>query len=194
MKYLLILPFILVMMASKAQLPSKPEDIAPLLIGEKIPNLSLTTAFGKAVTTQVLFSKPTVLVFYRGGWCPFCTKQLAALATLQDSILALGYQIVAVSTDDTTHLQKTIEQKQLGYTLIADANGSFARAVGIAFELPQKYQALVQNSSGHANTGFLPVPTVYVVNANGEIEFLYSNPDYKKRISEKLLLAVLQSL
>ena len=44
------------------------------------------------------------------------------------------------------------------------------------------------------NPGFLPVPTVYVLNEKQEIEFLYINPNYSKRLEGNVLLAVLKAL
>ena len=60
-----------------AQLPEKAEDISPLLIGETLPNGTFQNAEGNTVQlNEILTEKPTVLVFYRGGWCPYCNLQL----------------------------------------------------------------------------------------------------------------------
>jgi peroxiredoxin len=44
------------------------------------------------------------------------------------------------------------------------------------------------------NKGFLPVPSVFVVDKAGEILFEYINPNYKKRLNGDLLMAVLKTL
>ena len=76
---------------AKAQIPEKPEDISPLLIGESIPDVTLWDAENQAISlAAILKAKPTVLVFYRGGWCPFCNVQLSSLARSQEEILKLG--------------------------------------------------------------------------------------------------------
>ena len=61
---------------SSAQIAEKAEDISPLLIGEKIPKQDLISVDNKAVSTSEIFSKKTVLIIYRGGWCPYCNSQL----------------------------------------------------------------------------------------------------------------------
>ncbi|NIM61259.1 MAG: hypothetical protein GTN89_05345 [Acidobacteria bacterium] len=46
-----------------------PDKIRPLLIGATVPSTKLVAADGQAVDlAAVLSRKPTVVVFYRGGW------------------------------------------------------------------------------------------------------------------------------
>lgn len=179
----------------KAQLPEKPEDVSPLLIGETIPNEQVGTMDGKTVALHdLLKDKPTVLIFYRGGWCPFCNTHLAEVGQAEEEILKLGYQILAVSPDDMAHLQKTDEKNKLNYQLLSDSKGTLTKASGLAFKAPERYsKMLVEHSSGD-NTGFLPVPAVFVLNTKGEILFEYINPNYKVRMPGDLLMAALKSL
>ncbi len=177
-----------------AQLPKQAEDISPLLIGEKIPVVSLQTIQNQAVETKNIFNKPTVLVVYRGGWCPYCNTHLAALGESEAEILKLGYQIVAVSPDSPENLKASAEKNKLAYQLLSDSKGLLIKALGIAFEAPENYKKIIQKSSNGENENFLPAPAVFVVNSESEIEFLFISPNFKKRISKDLLLAVLGSL
>ncbi|MRX38867.1 redoxin domain-containing protein [Flavobacterium sp. LC2016-23] len=170
-------------------------DIAPLLIGEKIPNSTLKSPDNAAVSLSELISKKkTVLVFYRGGWCPYCNLHLAALAEAEKQILDLGYQIVAVSPDSPENLKITAEKDKVKYTLLSDADGALIKEFGIAFEAPENYKSVINVHSNGMNTNFLPVPSVFVVNTNGDILFEYVSPDFKQRISAELLVSVLKTL
>ena len=80
------------------------------------------------------------------------------------------------------------------YQLYSDSEGNFSKSIGIAFAAPEKYGKMLGKYSDEKNTNFLPVPTVYVTNEKGEIEFMYINPDYKSRLKGDLLLAVLKNL
>jgi len=63
-----------------AQVPKNAEDISPLLVGESIPDAMLLDYKGNQVAlNSIIKNKPTVLVFYRGGWCPYCNMQLGGL-------------------------------------------------------------------------------------------------------------------
>jgi peroxiredoxin len=176
---------------SFAQIADKAENISPLLIGEKIPNVVLHDANGKEVKTKEIFANKTVVVVYRGGWCPYCNSQLADMQEIEKDIISLGYQVVAISPDAPSFLKQTLDKKELNYKLYSDSEGVFSQAVGIAFA--REKPKLDKYSKGK-NPGFLPVPTVYVLNDKQEIEFMYINPNYGTRLKGDVLLAVLKSL
>lgn len=57
------------MRQSIRQLPASAKDICPILIGAKIPKLTLTTVKGSPFALNAAITeKPTVLIFYRGHW------------------------------------------------------------------------------------------------------------------------------
>ena len=95
-----------------SQIADIPENISPLLIGEKIPNISLRDVDGNEIKTNKIISKKTVLVFYRGGWCPYCNSQLADMQEIENQIIDLGYQVIAISPDAPSFLKQT-EDKNL---------------------------------------------------------------------------------
>ena len=73
------------------------ESAQPLQRGASAPAVKLTAVDGSVVDLGEAFAaKPTILVFYRGSWCPYCNKQLAALSEAQEELQKLGYQILAV--------------------------------------------------------------------------------------------------
>jgi peroxiredoxin len=191
MKNIIKIAVLLFSVVSFAQIADKAENVSPLLIGEKIPNVVLHDANGKEVKTNDVLAKKTVLVVYRGGWCPYCNSQLADMQEIENEIIALGYQVVAISPDAPSFLKQTLDKKELHYKLYSDSEGVFSQAVGIAFvrEKPK----LDKYSEGK-NPGFLPVPTVYVLNDKQEIEFMYINPSYGTRLKGDVLLAVLKAL
>ena len=178
-----------------ANIPQLASDVSPLLIGEKTPDLSVQNTSNDEVRIQALFGiKPTVLIFYRGGWCPYCNLHLAELQGIEQEILKEGYQIVAISPDSPENLKKSIEKNKIDYQLFSDANMELSRAFGIAFAVSEASKERLNISSGGKNPGMLPVPSVFVVNQKGDILFEYINPDYKMRLKGNLLLAVLKEL
>lgn len=188
--------FFSILLSAQIELPKTALEIIPLLIGQKIPNLSLKSADNSDVNLSDLFvKKKTILVFYRGGWCPYCNLHLAALGESEKELLELGYQIIAVSPDSPSKLKVTDEKNKLNYVLLSDSNGALARAVGIAFQAPSNYKTIVTEGSDGANTAlFLPVPSVFIVDVTGVIQFEHITPDYKHRISNDLLIAAAKSL
>ncbi len=138
--------------------------------------------------------KPSVIVFYRGGWCPYCNLHLSELQTIEADVIKAGYQIIAISPDSPESLQASISKNKLSYLLLSDFHTEASRGFGLAFQAPERYAAMLSKASADQNKNVLPVPAVFVINPAGEILFEHINPDYKQRLKGSLLLAVLKEL
>jgi peroxiredoxin len=192
---LLLFGLILIGLSIRAQIPDKAEDISPLLIGEMIPDVVLKAPDASDHSlSDILSEKPTVILVYRGGWCPYCNVHLADMQGAESEIIELGYQIVAISPDSPENLQLTGEKNKLNYRLFSDGDGTFMKALGIAFKAPDRNIEKLKKNSAGLNEGYLPVPSVFVVDTSGIIEFEYINPTYKTRLGADFLLAVLKVL
>jgi peroxiredoxin len=180
---------------AQKDLPKGSTKVSPLLIGEKIPAATLKSVDGTMVDlAKMLASQKTILVFYRGGWCPYCNMHLSALNDAEKELLSLGYQIIAVSPDAPKKLKTTDEKEKINYTLLSDSDGSLSKAIGIAYQAPDNYKSIIAEGSEGVNETFLPVPAVFIVDKEGTIQFEYISPDFKHRISNELLVAAAKSL
>jgi len=192
---LILLGLILIVISIPAQIPERAEDISPLLIGEIIPDVVLKAPDASDHSMlDILSEKPTVILFYRGGWCPYCNIHLAEIQSAESKIIKLGYQIVAISPDSPENLQLTNEKNKLHYSLYSDGDGTFMKALGIAFKASERSIDKLKKNSDGLNEGLLPVPSVFVVDTSGLIEFEYINPNYRTRLGADFLLAVLKVL
>ncbi|APD07250.1 peroxiredoxin [Flavobacteriaceae bacterium UJ101] len=191
-KSILFLTF-LVSVISFAQVAEKAEAISPLLIGEEIPESSLINLQGEKENTSTIFDdKKTILIVYRGGWCPFCNAQLSDLGAIQQQFVDLGYQIIAISPDSFESEAKTFDKNELSYQLFSDNSTEFIQKLGIAFQAPKKYGKMLLKSSDGKNEKVLPAPSVFIVDENKTILFEYISPNYKNRMDGTLLLTVAQ--
>ena len=196
MKKLILISLLFIGCSNEISIPTVAEDISPILIGETLPNAYFQNAEGNSVQLKaVLEEKPTVLVFYRGGWCPYCNVQLSGLVDIEEEVLELGYQIVAISPDDFKNLQATIENNNTKYKLLSDPNGEFIQQIGIAFKTSSSLKEYITDKGQKGETSsVMPAPTVMIVDKKGVIKFEYINPNYKERISGEMLLSVLKTL
>ena len=177
-------------------IPEKPEDISPLLIGENIPEINLSDARGKNFDlNSAIARQPTMLIFYRGGWCPYCNKQLSGIQEIEPELKKMGYQIIAISTDSPDNLKASAAKNKLEYTLLSDADLNVSKQFGLAYRAPAAYDKLLPTSSGGKNLDkLLPVPSVFFISKKGNIRFEYINVDFKQRISSDLLKSVAQTI
>jgi peroxiredoxin len=196
MKKLLFISLVFIGCTNQLSIPLVAEDISPILIGETLPNANFQNPKGEYVQLKALLEeKPTVLVFYRGGWCPYCNVQLSGLVEIEEDVLELGYQIVAISPDDYKNLQSTIENNSTKYKLLSDPNGKFIKEIGIAFKTSSSLKEYITGKGQKGETSpVMPAPTVMIVDKKGVIKFEYINPNYKERISGKMLLSVLKTI
>ncbi|GAB4454381.1 MAG: hypothetical protein OHK0029_08880 [Armatimonadaceae bacterium] len=178
--------------------PDVAAKVNPLPVGAAVPALTLRTPDGKAFNlSAALAEKPTVLIFYRGGWCPYCNTHLGKLSQIEDDLLKQGYRILAVSPDRPEELQKSIAKQSLRYQILSDSNADAAKAFGVAFRVDDgtvskyknSYKIDLEASSGQ-NHHILPVPAVFLIGTDGMVQYRYFNPDYKVRLEpEKILEA-----
>lgn len=176
------------------KIPTKANDVSPLLIGEIIPDIKITSTQGVSISIKkVVSQKKTLLIFYRGGWCAFCNMHLQAVSDMKDKITKMGYQIVAISPDSFQYAKKSYQQIKSNYEIYSDASGELMQRMGIAFQ-QNSYQKRLKNRSDNLNkSNLLPVPSIFVLDKGGKILFEYINPNYSTRIKKSLLLNVLKS-
>lgn len=175
----------------------KAEEVTPLLIGSPTPKITLVDEKGvEQYLPALLKGKRSILVFYRGGWCPYCSTQMQELAQAESELLELGYQIIGISPDSPEMLGSVEKEGELPYTLLSDSSVEAAKAFGIDFQLAKttlvKYEGYgidLGAASGGKNKDLLPVPSVFIVSPDNKIAFSYVNPDYRVRIPGDLLLA-----
>lgn len=178
-----------------AQIYKNADKVQPILIGQKFANAALKNIEGKEVVLQNLMSKkPSAIVFYRGGWCPYCNEQLSGLAKIEKEITDLGYQIIAVSPENFQNIPEVAKNDKVSYTLLSDEGGELIQKTGIAFEMPEDYTKMLSSKVKGDLTPLLPVASVFIVDRSGVIDFEYVNPNYKHRLSGEMLLAVLKTL
>jgi len=168
----------------------------PLAIGDTIPNITVTSTMGKVTSLRRLISKkPTIVIFYRGGWCPYCNAHLVKIQQIEPNLIHLGYQIIAISPDRIVELDKTIDKHHLTYSLYSDSTMIAARAFGLAYTVDsltltkmQLHGVDLEKASGQKHH-MLPVPAAFVVDKKGIIRFAYSNTDPKERVDPNVLLS-----
>ena len=170
-------------------LPEKATDIAPMVVGEVVPDVTLTSAEGQTVTLYSLTKeKPTVLVYFRDEFVPHLAE-----------IEKMGYNVICVSPDAVAGLKKTSEESTMPLKhFYGDPKGNLAKAMGVAFLATGRAVDLTKKSSENLNTDpYLPAPAFYVLDTNNEVKFADIRPNAipaAKRIGWNFYGPILKSL
>lgn len=185
-----------IMPQSNLKVPDSAKNVCPLKIGATIPNAIVHDLDGKEVSLRdITAEKKTVIIFYRGGWCPYCNLQMGELQSIEDDLTKLGYKLIALSMDKPEKLMTSVQKHDVKYELFSDSKANACTSFGIAFRAADEY---VNKLKGYdmdieADSGqkhhILPVPAVFLVDTEGTIKFEYVNPDYRERVKAELLLA-----
>jgi peroxiredoxin len=179
-----------------AGIPDDPAQVHPLSVGSPAPVFSARTADGVSRKfSPDAFSKPTIVLFYRGGWCPYCNMQLSDMRLVEPKLRASGFEIVFLSTDQPKLLYSSVKATDIHYTLLSDSDLKAARAFHIAYHLDsatlakqREYGVDLERTTG-TKLHELPVPSVFIIDTSGTIRFVYSNPDYTVRLGADALWA-----
>ncbi|MEM8984141.1 MAG: peroxiredoxin-like family protein [Pseudomonadota bacterium] len=175
--------------------PDSAEDVQPLAVGATAPDFDALRPTGEKFEFRAnALSQPAMLIFYRGGWCPFCNTHLAELRDAVPTLNNAGVDVYFLSADRPEILVDSLTEK-VDYELLSDASLEVGRRFGIAFRLDdetvEKYKGYgldLEETSGYDHHQ-LPVPAVFLIGADGEIDFVHANPDYKERLEPAKLLA-----
>jgi peroxiredoxin len=158
-------------------------------VGDRLGNFILNDALGRSVSLEeIVATGPAVVVFYRGGWCPYCNL---ALRTYQLELLpllnAVGARLVAISPQNPDESLSTSEKANLSFTVLSDPGSRLAERLGIAFQ-PSTDVLAAQNQLGldlsevnAEGSTLLPRPTVLIIDQNRYVEFVDVQSDYTIR-------------
>lgn len=182
--------------------PAAAKNAPPgLAVGEKAPEAGLLDREGKAVAMADLIRQgPVVVIFYRGGWCPFCTKHLSAWSAKLDELKAMGATVVAISPEKPEALAKTTEKTHVAYTLLCDPRMEAARGFKLAFDLDEKtitkYKGygIDLGASNAVGSWTLPHPATFVIDTEGVVRYASANQDYTKRADPSDAIEVIRKM
>ena len=170
--------------------------------GSRLEDFTLPDATGSSVTLgELVKDGPAVIVFYRGGWCPYCNL---ALRTYQAELLPqlgrYGARLVAISPQSPDKSLATAEKAELSFTVLSDPGADLARTVGIAFQPADEVLAAQRKLGldlGHFNDSTspeLPMPTVLIVDSERTVRFADTHADYTARTEVPAIIAALDGL
>lgn len=177
-----------------------PEHV--LTTGSAMPDGRLLDVNGVATSLTVLRrGRPAVVVFYRGGWCPYCNIALRTYqAGLLPALIERGIELIAISPQKPDGSLSAAESNRLDFVVASDPGNEIAAALGILTR-PSPDALAGQRKLGldladvNADGGTtLPMPTVMVVDAVGAIRWIDVHPDYTTRSEVADILSALDAL
>lgn len=189
------------------ELPARAEDISPKQVGDRAPSFTVQTVDNEFFHFDPdNLERPTALISFRGGWCPYCNMHLSELRHVIPELKQSGLDVLFLSNDRVDQLYDSLKQETqedidgLDYIILSDADLNAARALGTAFIVPDGLVDYLDekgrdyDESSITKYRALAVPAVVLVDTSGEIRYFYANPNYKVRLSADELKAAADEL
>ncbi len=169
--------------------------------GDKAPDFELKNATGKKIELSNLLKKgPVVIIWYRGGWCPYCNIQLHDIQKYLPEIKSLNATLVAITPETPDNSINMLEKHKLQFEVLSDIDNKVAHKYKIVYKLSapllkefKKFKIDVAKHNGN-NKNELPLAVTYIINTDGIVSYSFINEDYKKRAEPSELISVLKSM
>lgn len=168
--------------------------IRPLQAGARMPAGSIVqTVDGQPFDLNAAVAKkPTILIFYRGGWCPYCNVHLHQLQASLETLQGMGYQLLAISSDTPEELRAAAAKEKLNYELLSDSQVEVAGKFGLKYKVTDRFLERLKKDHdtdlNAQNGGYLLTPGAFILDRAGVIRFAYANNNFTVRVSQEALM------
>ena len=169
-------------------------------VGQPAPDVHATDLEGNSVRLADFTARgPVLLIFYRGGWCPFCSFQIRELAAAAPEFARRGITPVAVSVDRPEEGVITRAQYALSFPVLSDPDLSFVEGFHVAntvrdAELHRLRGFGIDLEASAARTHHvIAIPSMFLIDQTGIVRWAHSDNDYKTRPSVGQILSALDA-
>lgn len=149
----------------RKKLPYGPMVPDKLRAGKQLPDFSATHEDGGAVKSSELRGQPTVILFVRGNWCPFCTRQVEEVTAHYKDLTALGARLIFITPKPLDTTRRVAEFFNLEFEFWLDESLAIAKSLGLVMS-----DGVAEDwSKEYGNDTFWP--TALVVDQDGIIRY-----------------------
>ncbi len=186
---------------AETQMAAVGADRALLQPGDAAPEFSLVDQHGVAVSlADRLALGPAVLLFIRGGWCPFCTLSLRAWQQALPRLHDAGGDLLVISPQRVDVCGMVAERDLLACSVLSDPGSAVADHYGLTVELPEIIRPLYLRL-GHdlpringTGTWRLPLSSTFVVAPDGRIAMARADLSLKHRLEPDVAVEAVRRL
>ncbi|GLQ30155.1 peroxiredoxin family protein [Litoribrevibacter albus] len=160
-----------------------------LKIGHPLPDFTLYTPSGEPVTRSDLSEKPTLMIFYRGNWCPLCVAQVKEISNLYRELNEMGVDVCLISPQPEENTQALADRFNVPFKFLVDSKLKTAEAFGIKAEggTPTGLEALGYDSDTVR-------PTVLITDKEGKLVYSDLTDNYRVRPEPEEFIRVFKSM
>lgn len=164
-------------------------DNRVIKVGHKLPPFVLLDVDGAEFSEKDFTGKPTLFMFYRGNWCPFCVAQIKELVAQYKEIIAMGVDVVLVSPQSQQNTRTMAKKFDVPFKFLVDEDNRVAETFEI---LNEDGTPLGLGLLGYESDTVLP--TVFITDQQGKIVYVDLTDNYRVRPEPEAFLNVLKGV
>lgn len=160
-----------------------PKRETSLNVGDKAPAFDLATCQGDSISLeQILKNGPTMLLFFRGTWCPNCRAQVLRLSDDYQEFRKTGTQLIGIFCQKAEPVKKWSAENNIPFPLLVDPDRVIAKEYGVYVSISWDFSLNVAR------------PSNFLVGKDGLIKFVYVSSHQWDRCANDALLAEAKKL
>lgn len=142
-------------------------------------------------------SGPALVVFYRGGWCPYCNTQVRELSVRHDDFVKAGVQPVLISVDTPDNAAMVSAQYDIPFPVLSDPDLAAHKLFNVVLELDDetlaqyKQYGLDLSQWSGADHNAIAVASAFLIDSSGNVVMSHAPEDYSQRPSVDQLLSII---
>ncbi len=154
--------------------------------GQALPEFEALDEAGERLNSRDLRGTPVVMIFVRGNWCPFCSRQVKNLTAYYKDIVDLGAKLIFVTPRPQETTRRVAEFFAVDFEFWLDESLAATRNLGLLLEsaVPKDYYPEYGSDTIW--------PTSLVIDAKGIIRYVELSKHIIDRPNPKTLLRELQ--
>ena len=159
-----------------------------LKVGKNLPKLELENYAGQKASSEDWQGESSLIIFYRGNWCPICTAQIQELIEYEDKFDGLGVKMRFISSQAHKKSENFAKRTGMKADFLVDPKNKVATKLGILHKggLPLGFQVFGFETD-------MAKPTIIITDEKGKIKFLDLTKNYRLRPTPGELLTAIQS-
>ena len=177
-----------------------PENLG-LPAGAQAPDAVLENMQSEVITLSSLWrDQPLLLIFYRGGWCPYCNAQIREMTLAWPEFSQAGVQIALVSVDQPDAAALLQATYDIPFAVLSDSQMHALQAYRVVLQFDQESVDRYLNSGldleswSGTDLHAIAVASAFIIDTGGMIRWSHADLDFKQRPSAKQLLEVISAL
>ena len=164
---------------TKRGLRATPSQLQP---GSPLPVFRAVDEQGDPVRSIDLHGSPTVILFVRGNWCPFCSRQVSNLTQHYRDIVDLGAKLILITPKPLETTRRVADFFKVEFDFWLDDELAITRELGLL------QRGGVPNDYDKEYGSDTVWPTAMVIDAAGIIRYTELSKHISDRPDPKALL------